>query len=92
MSNKKLNCFAAYVAFKAQNNSIWYLDSACSGHMCGNKIPFSTLDECNGSVVTFGDRAIAPILGKGTIYISRLPTLSNVLYVQGLKSNLLSIS
>ncbi|XP_022890228.1 uncharacterized protein LOC111405526 [Olea europaea var. sylvestris] len=43
-------------------------------------------------VVTFGDGAIAPIRGKGSITIVGLPTISNVLYVDGLKSDLLSIS
>ncbi|XP_022870860.1 uncharacterized protein LOC111390104 [Olea europaea var. sylvestris] len=59
---------------------------------CGNKGLFSTFDGCNDGVVTFGDGAMAPILGKGSITIYGLPTISNVLYVEGLKSNLLSIS
>ncbi|XP_022841840.1 uncharacterized protein LOC111365516 [Olea europaea var. sylvestris] len=42
--------------------------------------------------VTFGDGATAPIRGKGSISIAGLLTISNVLYVEGLKSNLLSIS
>ncbi|XP_022868003.1 uncharacterized protein LOC111387662 [Olea europaea var. sylvestris] len=86
------NCSVAHVAYKAQNTCMWYLDSACSRHMCGNKALFSTFDDYNSGVVTFGDRGTAPIHGKGTINISGLPTISNVLYVEGLKSNLLSIS
>lgn len=34
---------------------------------CGHKALFSTLDECNGGMVTFGDRATISILGKGTV-------------------------
>lgn len=64
-----LNC---YVAFKAQNTTMWYLDSACSRHMCGNKASFSTLDNCNGGIVTFGDGATVLILGKSTVNISGL--------------------
>ncbi|XP_022891884.1 uncharacterized protein LOC111406737 [Olea europaea var. sylvestris] len=86
------NCFVAHVALKAQNYNMWYLDSACSRHMCGNKALFTTLDECNGGMVTFGDGGSAPILGKGTVQMHGLPVISNVLYVEGLKSNLLSIS
>ncbi|XP_022868632.1 uncharacterized protein LOC111388180 [Olea europaea var. sylvestris] len=85
-------CLVANVALKAQNSSMWYLDSACSRHMCGNKSLFTTLDECNGGMVTFGDGGSAPILGKGTVQMLGLPVISNVLYVEGLKSNLLSIS
>ncbi|XP_022877017.1 uncharacterized protein LOC111395263 [Olea europaea var. sylvestris] len=84
--------FVAHGAYKTQNTCMWYLDSACSKHMCGNKALFSTFDDCNSGVVTFGDGATAPIRGKGSITISGLPTISNVLYVEGLKSNLLSIS
>ncbi|XP_022857366.1 uncharacterized protein LOC111378405 [Olea europaea var. sylvestris] len=40
------NCFVAHVALKAQNSNMWYLNSACSRHMCGNKALFTTLDEC----------------------------------------------
>ncbi|XP_022883334.1 uncharacterized protein LOC111400128 [Olea europaea var. sylvestris] len=89
-SQKK--CFVAHVALKAQNYNMWYLDSACSRHMCGNKALFTTLDECNGGMITFGDGGSAPILGKGTVQIHDLPVISNVLYVESLKSNLLSIS
>ncbi|XP_022862353.1 uncharacterized protein LOC111382568, partial [Olea europaea var. sylvestris] len=28
------NCFVAHIALKAQNSNMWYLDSACSRHMC----------------------------------------------------------
>ncbi|XP_022872986.1 uncharacterized protein LOC111391932 [Olea europaea var. sylvestris] len=74
---KNLKCFVAHVAYKAQNTCMWYLDSACSRHMCGNNALFSTFDDCNGGVVTFGDGATAPIRGKGSITIVGLPTISN---------------
>lgn len=76
---ENLNCFVAHVAFKAQNTCMRYLDSACSRHMCRNKALFSILDDYNGSMVTFGNDATTPILGKGTVNISGLSTISNVL-------------
>ncbi|XP_022872302.1 uncharacterized protein LOC111391337 [Olea europaea var. sylvestris] len=85
-------CFIAHVALKAQNYNMWYLDSACSRHMCGNKALFTTLDEYNGGMVTFGDGGSTPILGKGIVQMHGLLVISKVLYVEGLKSNLLSIS
>ena len=42
--------------------------------------------------MTFGDGSHAQVLGKGTIEISRLPLLKDVLYIKGLKENLLSIT
>ncbi|XP_022861288.1 uncharacterized protein LOC111381706 [Olea europaea var. sylvestris] len=74
---ESLKCFVAHVAYKTR---------------VVNKALFSTFDDCNGSVVTFGDGATAPIQGKGSITIAGLPPIFNVLYVEGLKSNLLSIS
>ncbi|XP_022851835.1 uncharacterized protein LOC111373528 [Olea europaea var. sylvestris] len=60
-------CFVAHVALKAQNYDMWYLDSACSRRMCGNKALFTTLDEC-------------------TVQIHGLPVISNVLYVEGVRT------
>lgn len=60
--------------------------------MCGIKALFSTLDKCNGGMVTFGDGTTIPILGKCTVHMSSLSAISNVLFVEGIKSNLLSIS
>ena len=42
--------------------------------------------------VTFGDGSKSQIKGKETISLPRLPDITNVLYVEGLKVNLLSIS
>ena len=53
---------------------------------------FKTLKEKVGDYVTFGDGSHAQVLGKGTIEIPRLPLLKDVLYIKGLKANLLSIT
>ena len=45
-----------------------------------------------GGCVTFGDESKKRVIGKGTIFVPRLPSLSNVLFVDGLKANLISIS
>ena len=42
--------------------------------------------------MTFGDGSHAQVLSKGTIEIPRLPLLKEVLYIKGLKANLLSIT
>jgi len=46
---------------------------------------FKVFKSKKGGNVTFGD-------GKGTVSLPRLPDISNVLYVEGLRVNLLSIS
>ena len=53
---------------------------------------FKTLKEKVGDYVTFGDGSHAQVLGKWTIEIPRLPLLKDVLYIKGLKANLLSIT
>ena len=71
---------------------MWFLDSGCSRHMTGDINKFTTLVPKNGGHVTFGDNSKGKILGIGTIGIAPNPTIENVLYVDGLRHNLLSIS
>ncbi|GAV68908.1 hypothetical protein CFOL_v3_12411, partial [Cephalotus follicularis] len=69
----------------------WYLDSGCSKHMTGNKSLFVKYEPKEGGEVTFGDNAKGKIKGVGSI--GNLKTsIQNVLFVDGLKHNLLSIS
>ena len=70
----------------------WYLGSSCSRHMTGDKSLFKSLKEKVSDYVTFSDEIHAQVLGKGTIEILGLPLLKNVLYIKGLKANLLSIA
>ena len=60
--------------------------------MTGDKSLFKSLNEKVGDYVTFRDGSHAQVLGKGTIEIPRLPLLKDVLYIKGLKVNLLSIT
>ena len=60
--------------------------------MTWDKSLFRSLKEKVGDYVTFGDGSHAQVLGKGTIEISGLPLLKDVLYIKGLKANLLSIT
>ncbi|KAI5395925.1 hypothetical protein KIW84_062209 [Lathyrus oleraceus] len=75
--------------------NLWYLDTGCSNHMCGDKKAFSDLDESFRSIVKFGDNSIVSVMGKGTIGIHTkkdyVQTISNVLFVPDLKTNLLSV-
>ena len=82
-----------HTSLKVSNSCLWYLDSGCSHHMTGDKTLFKTLKDKVGDYVTFGDGSHAQVLGKvGTIEIPGLPLLKDVLYIKGLKANLLSIT
>jgi hypothetical protein len=54
---------------------------------------YLTLKEDKSSRVTFGDNASRRIFGKGTITLDNGKTKTqNVLYVEGLKHNIISVS
>ena len=69
-------CHVAQIALKANSSNFWYLDSRCSRHMTGNKSFFETFVMEEGGNVTFGDGSKKKVVGKGTISIPRLPSLS----------------
>ena len=69
-----------------------YLDSGCSHHITGDKAMFSSISPKDGGYATFGDNAKGKIVGEGKVGKSPNPTNENVLLVDGLKHNLLSIS
>ena len=60
--------------------------------MTGNRSFFTELEECASGHVTFGDGAKGKIIAKGNIDKSNLPCLNKVSYVDGLQTNLISIS
>lgn len=75
--------------------NMWYLDTGCSNHMCGEKEAFSNLDESFRSSVKFGDNSKISVIGKGKVTIqtkgNSTHTIANVLFVPDLKTNLLSV-
>ncbi|CAL2227890.1 unnamed protein product [Prunus armeniaca] len=79
-------------AFAASNTNSWYFDSGCSKHMSGDKSVFSSLSPFDGGTVTFGGCHNSQVVGKGTVCIPGLPELKNVRFVEGLTSNLISVS
>ena len=85
-------CLFVHTALKVFNSCLWYLDSGCLRHMTGDKSLFKSLKEKEDVYVTFGDGSHSQVLGKGTIDIPGLPLLTDILYIKGLKANLLSIT
>ena len=55
--------------------------------MTGNKSFFTSFIEFDGGNLIFGDGNVTCVKGKGTICAPRIPSLDEVLYVEGLKEN-----
>jgi hypothetical protein len=71
----------------------WYIDSGCSKHMTRDKGKFISLSERKSGNVTFGNDAPGKIKGKGMVSLSNGKGKSHdVLHVDGMKHNLLSVS
>ena len=92
LSSKHEVCFMMKSAFKVTDTCLWYLDNGCSKPMTGGRYLFMVFESKKGGNVTFGDGRKSQIKGKGIISLPRLPDIANVLYVKGLRVNLLSIS
>ncbi|GKU96956.1 hypothetical protein SLEP1_g10137 [Rubroshorea leprosula] len=95
--NDDSSLFMVCLPKEVNKKNVWYLDTGCNNHMCGDKSAFSDLDESCQDKVKFGDNSIIAVKGKGkgkvTIHAkdNSIQTMSNVLYVPDLKSNLLSL-
>ena len=76
-------------AIEIQN--LWHLDSGCSKHMTGDSRKFITLKDSKGKV-TFGDNMSSKIIDNGTTVVNSKIKAENVLLVENLKPNILSVS
>ena len=92
LSSKHEVCFMMKFAFKVIDTCLWYLDSDCSRHMTRDRSLFKVFESMKGGNITFGDGSKSQIERKGIISLPGLPDIANVLYVEGLRVNLLSIS
>jgi hypothetical protein len=77
--------------------SIWYIDSGASSHMTGVREHFTDLRDPEVKMeIALGDDTIVRVAGRGTMTFQRdtMPPISfrDVLYVPGLKKNLISVS
>src|SRR3954464_14081868 len=70
----------------------WIIDSGCSKHMTGKINMLSSLQHKDGGLVTFGDNNQCKVIAIGNVGQGKNPLIENVLLVDGLRHNLLSIS
>ena len=92
LSSKREVCFMMKSVFKVMDTCLWYLESGCSRCMTGDCSLFKAFESKKCGNVIFGDGSKLQIKGKGTISLLGLPDITNVLYVEDLRVNLLSIS
>ena len=84
-------------SYSASTFGTWCIDSGASSHMTGSHEMFSKLSQADTDVeVVLGDDSIVSAVGRGTITFQRESMspmlLRDVLYVPGLKKNLVSVS
>jgi hypothetical protein len=82
----------AHISLKTSSKESWYFDSVCSRHLTGSKDLLNIEKTCTNSYVVFGNQTRGKILGSGRLISPESPKLDNVLLVNGLTTNLISIS
>jgi hypothetical protein len=82
------------LALQAQHKkSGWYVDKDCSNHLTGDKNRFMTLNKERYGSISFGNDNSTIIIGRGTMKLGRKDVKArNVLLVQYMKHNILSVS
>ena len=92
VEKRKTKSFVVLIPLKAKIKQRWYFDNGSSRHMTGNKWLLSHVLPSNLDFVTFGDGVKGSVLGSGSLNVPGLPKLRDVLLVDGLKANLISIN
>ena len=91
--NKKrkdfVECSITLCATKKQN--LWHVDNGFSKHMTRDPNKFIILKRNKKGKVTFGDILSPKIIGKGTVALRNKVKDGNVLLVNNLKPNILSV-
>nr|GEU60672.1 hypothetical protein [Tanacetum cinerariifolium] len=81
-------------ATRENKGMLWFLDSGCSIHMCGNKDRFVDLDLGFTCSVKLGNNSRMMVVGKGNVKLflnESTYVIKDVYHVPDLKNNLLSI-
>ena len=78
----------------SSGGSSWVLDSGCTNHMTGERSMFSSYSPTTNSDenIIFGDNSKGGVIGLGKVAITLDHSITNVLHVDSLKYNLLSVS
>ncbi|XP_051149296.1 uncharacterized protein LOC127264013 [Andrographis paniculata] len=91
-TQKQLECNVILSSQESTRADRWYFDSGCSRHMTNQKGILKNFVEDRSGEVIFGDGAKGKISGYGILEKEGIPRLSKVYFVEGLSTNLISIS
>ena len=87
--------FMTYVELQGtKRRDVWFVDSGCSNHICGERSRFSSLDTSFTHNVKLGNNHKLMVGGKGAVKIILKAisyVINDVYYIPELKNNLLSI-
>ncbi|XP_074351350.1 uncharacterized protein LOC141690452 [Apium graveolens] len=79
----------------SNNDSLWYLDSGASNHMCGHDYLFKEMQKIEDGHVSFGDASKVEVKGRGTVCYQQkdgsIGSIQDVYYVPNIKTNILSL-
>lgn len=87
--------FMAVVVDDHVDSKIWFLNKGCSNHVTGRKVWLANFNESKKSKVKFADNSSLQEEGTGNIVIQKRnegkAMIRDILYVLGMKYNLLSV-
>lgn len=87
--------FIARTGDEQSENTVWYLVSSCSTHMTGRKYWFVRMQGVVQGKIRFADDRSLTTEGSGKVVLrdgdGKEVIIKEVLYVPGLKKNLLSL-
>lgn len=93
METKENEAKCKLVLYAQNGGSQWYFYSGCYKDVSGDKCKFLSLKPFNKGNVTVGNKAPGKIIGKGIVKLkSGRGKAKDVLFVDGMKHNLLSVS
>ena len=90
--NDHLEIEECKLVLQADHKVKWCVDSGCSKHMIGRKQIFDSLDERKEGSVTFGNDQSTRIVGRDIVCLNKDIMAENVLLVENMEHNLLSVS
>lgn len=76
------------------HNNMWFLDSGCSNHMCGDKNMFHEIKDCNKGFIKCGNNSKMKVTRKGSlklVFNGVSFNVQDVYLVPDLRHNLLSM-
>jgi hypothetical protein len=86
------DCRIAFTVEECKEEDEWYIDTGCFSHMTGDQDKFISWKRKGGNVA-FEDDSSTKILGEGVVKLGKKNVKAkNVLLVEDLKHNILSVS